>query len=68
MHIVKTRSFKGVGQSFKGDNQLFTRALRQKQHFPTEAQIPHYLHGDSPRYFFPDQALKIPIIGKIPHF
>ena len=68
MHIVKTRSFWGVGPSFNGDNQLFTSALRQKYHFPTEVQIPHDLHGDSPKYFFPDQALKIPIIGKNPHF
>ena len=54
--------------AFKGDNQIFTRALKQKHHFPTEVEIPHDFHWIFPKIFFPDQAFKIPIIGKIPHF
>ena len=33
-----------------------------------EIKIPHDFNGEFPIIFSPDQPLKVPIIGKIPHF
>ena len=50
---------------FYGQIISFTTKFSTK---PTLSKIPHDLNGESPRKKIPNGTLKIPIIGKMPHF
>ena len=68
MHIDNTRYSWGLRPSFKGNNNIFTWDIQLKNHFSSWVKIPHHFHGEFPKIIFPNQAFKIPKIGKIPNF
>ena len=67
MTIYKTKCFKGKYPK----KCILDRFIKIAEKFTVKSagiKIPHDLNGEFPIIFSPDQPLKVPIIGKIPHF